>query len=212
MHPRARFAFAFLMGAACSVERSSDRVGAAHDSLPGVERTAVGVGSAPVAVVTPPATPVMTDPEVRAACAATAAAWRQVGTATVRELDTLLTLQDVIHDHALDTVPAPGTAAGRWAACAVYGFAEAGLDSLQVRALYWPAAGWVAFPRLNADGPGSRVQVYQRGWVRCQVASEEDPGDDGDSTYVAAPFHREATLCWRHGRLVNDADTVHLGG
>ena len=145
-------------------------------------------------------------------CAATAAGWRTVARATVRELDTLLTEKDVIEDPALDTVAPPGAVAGRWAACAVEGFAEAGLDSTQQRALYWPAAGWVVVPRLTADGPGGQVQIYQRGSVRCQVAGEWDPGDDGDSAYVPAPFHREWTLCWRHGRLVVPQDTISLGG
>lgn len=60
-------------------------------------------------------------------------------------------------------MPPPGTIAGRWAACKVKAFAEAGLDSAVQHALRWPASGWVVFPRLTADGPGSQVQVYQRG-------------------------------------------------
>ena len=212
MHRRAPFAFVFLLGVACSAERSSDRLGAAAETAPSAQPAAVNGAGAPSVVPPATATRARLNPEVRAACEATAAAWRGIGNATIRELDTLLTLQDVIHDHAQDTVAVSGTAAARWAGCAVEGFAVAGLDSLQLRALYWPAVGWVVFPRLNADGPGSTVQVYQRGWVRCQVAGEWDPGDDGDSTYVATPFHRELTLCWRHGRLVNHADTVYLGG
>ena len=132
--------------------------------------------------------------------------------ASVRELDTLLTRQDVIEDAALDTVPPPGTVAGHWAACKVEALMKTGLDSTAAHALRWPASGWVVFPRLTADGPGSQVQVYQRGLVRCQVAGESDPGDDGDSTYVPDPFHREWMLCWRHGRPVVPRDTMNLGG
>lgn len=158
-------------------------------------------------------TPAPPDSGARAVCSATAARWRAVRRVTsVREIDTLLTIGDVIEDPALDTVPPPGSVNGQWAACAVEGYADAGLDSTAGRALYWPAAGWVVFPRLGADGPGRQVQVYQRGWVRCEVAGEWDPGDAGDSAYVPVPFHREWTVCWRHGRLVADADTVYLGG
>ena len=199
MRPRALLAISFLLGVACSVERAGREESAPPDS---------GDGSPPAAV----SPPVPVVPEVRAACAAAAAAWRAVSHATVRELDTLLTAEDVIEDPERDTLPPPGAVAGRWAACAVEGFAEMGLDSTQRRGLYWPAAGWVVFPRLNADGPGGQVQVYQRGAVRCQVAGEWDPGDDGDTSYVPDPFHREWTFCWRHGRLVAPQDTMMPGG
>ena len=156
--------------------------------------------------------PSVSDTGVRAVCAASAATWRTIAGANVRELDTVLTRQDVIEDPVLDTVPLPGAVAGRWAACKVEAFVKTGLDSAAAHVLRWPASGWVVFPRLTADGPGSQVQVYQRGLVRCQVAGESDPGDDGDSTYVPDPFHREWMLCWRHGRPVVPRDTMNLGG
>ena len=166
-------------------------------------RGASGPGASPAA--SPPA------PEARAICAAAAARWRTIHGVTVRELDTLLTDADVIDDPELDTAP-PGAVGPRFAACAVESYAANGLDSTLARSPVWPLADWVRFPRLNADGPGGQVQVYQRDWVRCQVADEWDPGDDGDSTYVPTPFYREWTFCWRHGRLVAPADTMYLGG
>ena len=199
-------ACALLAGLACSVERAGDQARAGSDSA-GRARGAAAVSPLPASVA--PSAP---DSEVRAVCAASAATWRTIAGASVRELDTLLTRQDVIEDAALDTVPPPGTVAGHWAACKVEAFMKTGLDSTAAHALRWPASGWVVFPRLTADGPGSQVQVYQRGLVRCQVAGESDPGDDGDSTYVPDPFHREWMLCWRHGRPVVPRDTVNLGG
>jgi len=197
---------ALLAGVACSVERRGDEAGARFDST----------GRAPVAAAASPRPASVAqsapDSQVRAVCAASAATWRTIAGASVRELDTVLTRQDVIEDPALDTVPPPGTVAGHWPACKVEAFMKTGLDSTAAHALRWPASGWVMFPRLTADGPGSQVQVYQRGLVRCQVAGESDPGDDGDSTYVPDPFHREWMLCWRHGRPVVPRDTINLGG
>jgi hypothetical protein len=169
------------------------------------------VGSAPVAEEPPPAVAVVLDTEVRAACAAAAAPWRGGGGATVRLGDTLLGPGDVITDPATDTLAPPGTPGGRWAACTVEGLAPAGLDSAGRAGLYRPPAGWGVLARLNADGPDGQVQVYQRGWVRCQVAWEWDGGDDSDSAYVPDPFFRERTLCWRHGRLLAPEDTMPLG-
>ena len=209
MRPLALLAFALLACTACSVERRGDDSRAAPDSS---DQAHMAAASPPAAAVPAPITPTGPDAEARAACAAAAAAWRAIPSATLRELDTLLTMHDVIEDPVLDSAPPPGAVAGRWAACAVEGYAEAGLDSTRQHPLYWPAVGWVVFPRLTADGPGAQVQVYQRGWIRCQVAEESDGGDDGDSTYVPTPFHRERTLCWHHGRLVAPQDTISLGG
>jgi hypothetical protein len=171
---------------------------------------AAPVGSAPVAEGSPPAAAVVPDPEARAACDAAASPWRGRQGPTVRVSDTLLGARDVIADPATDTLTPPGPAGDRWAACVVEGLAPAGLDSAGRAGLYWPAAGWGALARLNADGPDGQVQVYQRGWVRCQVAWEWDGGDDSDPAYVPDPFFRERTLCWRHGRLLAPADTMPL--
>ena len=167
-------------------------------------------GSAPVAEGSPPAAAVVLDPEARAACAAAAIPWRGRPGVTVRISDTLLGPGDMIADPATGTLNPPGAAGHRWAACAVEGLAPAGLDSAGRAGLYWPAAGWCALARLNADGPDGQVQVYQRGWVRCQVAWEWDGGDDSDPAYVPDPFFRERTLCWRHGRLLAPEDTMPL--
>jgi len=164
-------------------------------------------GSASVQISPPPAA-VVPDPEARAACEAAAVPWRGRPGATVRLGDTLLGPNDVIADPAADTLTSLGAATGRWAACAVDGRAPAGLDSAGRADLYWPAAGWGTLARLNADGPDGQVQVYQRGWVRCQVAWEWDGGDDSDSSYVPDPFFRERTLCWRHARLLAPEDTM----
>ena len=168
------------------------------------------VGSAAVAEGAPPAVAVVPDSEARAACEAAAVPWRGRSGAMVRLSDTLLGPGDVIADAATDTLPPPGTPGGRWAACTAEGLAPTGLDSAGRAGLYWPAAGWAALARLNADGPDGQVQVYQRGRVRCQVAWEWDGGDDSDSAYVPDPFFRERTLCWRHGRLLAPEDTMPL--
>jgi hypothetical protein len=211
MASRALLTSLLLLQAACSVEQKGEESRIAADAAPGSTSLPAAVIASPTAAPTT-ALPPPLDREARAVCAGVAAAWRTVARATVRELDTLLAHGDVIEDRELDTLPPASGDPARWAACAVEGFAEAGLDSIQQRTLYWPAAGWVVLPRLHADGPGGQVQVYQRGWVRCQVAGEWDPGDDGDSAYVPVPFHREWTFCWRHPRLVRHADTVNRGG
>jgi hypothetical protein len=165
--------------------------------------------SASIRTAARPASPPV-DPEARAACAAAAAPWRALPGTTVRTTDTTLATGDVLADLDVDTQPPPGAPGGRWAACVVEGLAPAGLDSTGRAALYWPAPGWGVLVRLVADGPDGQVQVYQRGWVRCQVGWEWDGGDDTDSTYVPDPFFRERTLCWRHGRLLAPADTMPL--
>ena len=215
MQPRAAVALALFVGTACAAEHGGERPSPASDAASGTGAVPVVAAArvpAATAATAASAAPRAPDAEVRAACAAAAAAWRKLPGTAVREVDTLLSVNDVIEDRETDTLPRTGATTARWAACGVEGFAEAGLDTTQQRALHWPAAEWVVFPRLNADGPGGQVQVYQRGWIRCQVAVEWDPGDDGDSTYVPVPFHREWTLCWRHRRLVIHSDTVNLGG
>jgi hypothetical protein len=52
------------------------------------------------------------------------------------------------------------------------------------------------------------VVGYQRGAVRCVVASSWDGGDDGDSTYVPEDWLKEETSCWAEPGGIAVTDTA----
>jgi hypothetical protein len=67
---------------------------------------------------------------------------------------------------------------------------------------------WVSLLRYNADGPDGSLAGYQRGGVRCTVASSWDGGDDSDSTYVPEDWYTEETDCWPEPGGIAVTDTA----
>jgi hypothetical protein len=67
---------------------------------------------------------------------------------------------------------------------------------------------WVSLLRYVADGPDGSLVGYQRGVVRCTVASSWDGGDDSDSTYVPEDWFKEETSCWSEPGGIAVTDTV----
>lgn len=147
------------------------------------------------------------DAAVLAVCDSALVRWQHESGAIVTSRDTVLGPGDFITDYVADkAVEVPPST--RYPGCVVIGEHPTGADTDIERRLYWKSANWLALPRLIADGPDGGVVTYQKGWVRCQVSNERDGGDDGDSTYIPAKFYRETTLCWRHSRQIEAADTM----
>lgn len=122
---------------------------------------------------------------MRAACDSTARAWRALGTANVRQVDS-----------TLRTVSESTFVAG----CTVVAFAARGIDTLQAGRLYWKpdtTTGWVDRWDYSADGPNGGVRTYDRGGIRCEVEISVAGHDDSDTTFVPAPWIRERTHCFK---------------
>jgi hypothetical protein len=67
---------------------------------------------------------------------------------------------------------------------------------------------WVSSLRYVADGPDGSLVGYQRGVVRCTIASSWDGGDDSDSTYVPEDWFKEETSCWPEPGGIAAPDTA----
>ena len=133
--------------------------------------------------------------DVQAVCAALARLWGQRG-AQVRVDDSLL-------------VPPLGDTAV--AACVVQATEAHGGNAGQeaVPALVESTRPhWVGLLRYAADGPDGTLVGYQRGPVRCTVASSWDGGDDSDSTYVPEDWFKEETSCWLEPGGIAVTDTA----
>jgi len=168
--------------AACDGRRQADR--GADASSSGVTATAGGLS-----------------PDVRAVCDTVAARWHAVRDARVEARDSTVvpinrnSIRQGQPDELLPATPA----------CVV----AMGIDSGKAESPkgYWPASDWTELWIINADGPGSRMQNFQRDLVRCQVSSESDAGDETDSVAVPSPSFSETTVCWHHPRRIIASDT-----
>jgi hypothetical protein len=182
---------AALMTLVCAVIAACER-----RPLPGDSAV---VGQSSVADVTASTVPV----GARSVCDTVAARWRSVRQARVETRDSTAnpinrnSIQQGLPDETLPQTPA----------CVV----AVEIDSGTTTSLpsYWPAAQWAELWIISADGPGSQLQTFQRGLVRCQMSSESDAGDPADSVAVASPWFTETTVCWQHPRPLVVSDTGH---
>lgn len=144
-------------------------------------------------------TSVQVPADVQAVCAAVATSWGQRG-AQVRAIDSLLV--PPLEDTAVAACVVQATEAHGSAARA-----DAGQDAVPALVAS-TRPHWVGLLRYAADGPDGTLAGYQRGAVRCTVASSWDGGDDSDSTYVPKDWFKEETSCWLEPGGIAVTDTA----
>lgn len=136
---------------------------------------------------------------VHAVCDSIAASWHAVRFARVVTTDTMI-------------FPLGGDSTARdVAACRVTATLDSTLDRASTPVLFWIRSNWPTDPVWLADGPDGQTKVYQRGFVRCEVAESWDGGDETDTTYAPSAWTEETSTCYQTRTPLNRGGDVDPG-